>query len=376
MSVKVLEKPKGSGVWWIFIDFRNKRKAKKIGRDKRVAHDVAKKIEARLTLGDFFEENNESDVPFLKDYAIHWLDSYIKGLRRESTYDRYSGMLKKYILPRIGNMTLDSIKRKHVKNLLLDLYNEGLSKSSVSLVNNIIGGIMNHAIDEELIEVNPTSGIIKLLNLNRTKRILIEPLTSDEVSLILKTCLENFHKNYPFFLTSFRTGMRLGELLALEWSDVDWNGMFIKVRKSYKLGKIGPTKSGKERRVDMSDQLYGELKMLHRIQLRDAFKKGKKKIKIIFHHNGNYIEQHTMRKIFKSIHQKAGIKVIRLHDIRHTFASLLLSAGYSPVYVKEQLGHHSIQITVDTYGHLIPGSNREAVNSLDDRKIRNLYATN
>ncbi len=101
MGVKVRERPKGSGVSWVFIDYQNKRKAKKIGRDKRVACEVADKIEARLTLGDFFEENPESNVPLLKDYAILWLNSYIKGLRRESTYDRYSGMLKKYILPRI-----------------------------------------------------------------------------------------------------------------------------------------------------------------------------------------------------------------------------------------------------------------------------------
>ena len=67
---------------------------------------------------------------------------------------------------------------------------------------------------------------------------------------------------------------------------------------------------------------------------------------------------------------------MRLHDIRHTFASLLLSNGESPVYVKEQLGHTSIQITVDIYGHLIPGSNRVAVNQLDEpATIRNLSAT-
>ena len=143
--------------------------------------------------------------------------------------------------------------------------------------------------------------------------------------------------------------MRLGELLALEWSDVDWNGMFIKVRKSYKIGKIGPTKSGKERRVDLSDQLHEELIFLHDKEVKITFKKGKKIIENIFHENGNYLEQNTVRRIFKNILRISGIRDIRLHDIRHTFASLLLSAGYSPVYVKEQLGHHSIQITVDTY---------------------------
>ena len=77
------------------------------------------------------------------------------------------------------------------------------------------------------------------------------------------------------------------------------------------------------------------------------------------------MEQNYIREVFKRILRKAGIREMRLHDIRHTFASLLLSNGESPVYVKEQLGHSSIQMTVDIYGHLIPGSNRGAVNKLD-----------
>ena len=86
------------------------------------------------------------------------------------------------------------------------------------------------------------------------------------------------------------------------------------------------------------------------------------------------MEQNYIRRVFKRILRKAGIREIRLHDCCHTYASLLLSAGYSPVYVKEQLGHHSISITVDCYGHLIPGSNRGAVNSLDDAPNRTLSA--
>jgi len=74
---------------------------------------------------------------------------------------------------------------------------------------------------------------------------------------------------------------------------------------------------------------------------------------------------HVVRDL-RTVLKKAGLRRIRFHDLRHTYASLLLQNRESPVYVKEQLGHHSIQITVDTYGHLVPGANREAVNRLDD----------
>ena len=85
----------------------------------------------------------------------------------------------------------------------------------------------------------------------------------------------------------------------------------------------------------------------------------------IFQRDKKLIEQNHIRRIFKRVLTKAGIREMRIHDIRHTYASLLLSQGESPVYVKEQLGHQSIQITVDIYGHLIPSSNRGAVNRLD-----------
>jgi len=87
---------------------------------------------------------------------------------------------------------------------------------------------------------------------------------------------------------------------------------------------------------------------------------------LIFHRNGHPIEQNYIRRVFKRALTKAGLREIRLHDLRHTFASLLLTQKETPVYVKEQMGHSSIQITVDIYGHLIPGSNKKAVDKLDD----------
>ena len=89
-------------------------------------------------------------------------------------------------------------------------------------------------------------------------------------------------------------------------------------------------------------------------------------IEVIFHTDGEPTSQNTIRNIWKRILNKAGLRNMRFHDIRHTFSSMLLSKGESPVYVRDQLGHSSIQMTVDIYGHLIPSGNRDAVNSLDE----------
>ncbi|MFC1816174.1 site-specific integrase [Thermodesulfobacteriota bacterium] len=147
---------------------------------------------------------------------------------------------------------------------------------------------------------------------------------------------------------------------------MDFNGRYIRVERSYRRGIIEKPKNSKSRRVDMSDQLRAALKKLQIQRKAEALKAGSNEIEaIIFHTKGNYTSQNTVRNIWKRVLAKAGIRDIKLHITRHTFACLLLSNGESPVYVKEQLGHSSINITVDIYGHLIPSNNREAVNRLD-----------
>jgi integrase len=374
MGVKVRERPKDSGVWWIFIDHKGKRKAKRVGSEE-AARKAAKLIEAKLTLGDVGVANREKPkAPTFKEYAELWLRGYVKRLRRETTFERYAGILRQYVYPAIGKLAIDEVTRKDVRDLLLGLYNKGLSKGSVCLTRDVLSGPFAHAIDDEIIESNPVQGVVKRLQLTRNKTSEIEPLTRAEVRLFLETCQEYRPDYYPLFLTAFRCGLRLGELLALQWGDTDWNSRFIRVNRSFKRGRLTPTKTGKTRRVDMSDQLCDVLNALQIRRKRDALQSGTAiNPFLFFERNGQPISQNTVRNVFKRILTKAGLREIRIHDIRHSFASLLLSDGQSPVYVKEQLGHSSIQMTVDIYGHLIPSSNREAVNRLDETQPAATY---
>ncbi|MBU2489929.1 MAG: tyrosine-type recombinase/integrase [Proteobacteria bacterium] len=133
--------------------------------------------------------------------------------------------------------------------------------------------------------------------------------------------------------------------------DRDFAGRFIKVTRSYKRGRVTETKNGKFRRVDMSEQLADTLGGFLAQRKREALQAGTgEPVEVIFHRAGKRMEQNYIRRVFKGILRKAGLRDMRFHDIRHTFASLLLTFGESPVYVKEQLGLPSIQITVDIYG--------------------------
>ncbi len=226
---------------------------------------------------------------------------------------------------------------------------------------------MGDAIEDGVLLVNPVTGITRRLGLERDKE-QVTPMSIEEVRTFLEACAQYRPEHYPLFLFALRTGTRMGELLGLQWGDIDWNGEFVEIKRSFKNGVFNKTKSGKGRRVDMSDQLHKALMRLYSQIKKEALAAGKggEVVKYVFHRNSKPIAQTSLRNIFKGLLVKAGMRDMRFHDVRHTYASMLLSNGQSPVYVKEQMGHSSITITVDIYGHFIPSSNRDAVNKLDE----------
>jgi integrase len=182
--------------------------------------------------------------------------------------------------------------------------------------------------------------------------------------LFLEAVLEESPDWYPIFLAAIHSGLRSGELAGLKWSDIDWNRRLITVRRIItNRGKVAPTKTNRMRTVDMSSTLFDELKDLKE---RQQHKWGEEAPEWIFaNQEGNPPDMHNLkhRHFFKAL-DRAGIRRIRFHDLRHTFASLLIANGESLAYVRDQLGHSSIALTVNTYTHLIPGSNTGAVDRL------------
>jgi len=179
-----------------------------------------------------------------------------------------------------------------------------------------------------------------------------------------------------------RAGLRRGELVALQYGDIQFGtneqdpNRFIVVQHNYVRREHTTTKSKKSRRVDLSKELRAVLLGLRDQRLLDAYLAGKNDIlsEVVFPGpDGSILDPDNLyHRYFLPVLAKAGIRKIRLHDLRHTFGSLLIQTGASIVYVKEQLGHSSIQVTVDTYGHLIPGANVSFVDRLDTNAMRNV----
>jgi integrase len=184
-------------------------------------------------------------------------------------------------------------------------------------------------------------------------------------------------EQYPIFLTALRAGLRRGELVALKWGDIQFgesekdSNRYILVQRNYVHGKFTTPKSKKTRRVDLSRQLRQTLVEIRDVQLFETYLQGRSSIadELVFQSEAGTIvdPDNLVARHFIPALDKAGLRKIRFHDLRHTFGSLLIQDGASLTYVKEQMGHSSIQITVDTYGHLIPGADIAWVDRLDSR---------
>jgi len=362
MGVRVREKPQGSGIFWIFINHQGKRKSKKIGKDKDLTNEVAEKIKAKLVLGEFNIEQIEEPCPTFKECAELWLS--LPHDWKESTRENYVFNLKLHIYPVLGKRRVDEIKRKDLKAFLDNLLINGLSRSTVSLIKAPIRGILSHAVDSEIIESNPLND----LRLNHKKRAFnVEPLTEKEAKRLLdqtKVFIDGYY--YPHILCSLRTGMRIGEIIALKWNDIDFEKRQIEVKRSCRMGRVTDTKNHKRRRVDMTPHLTETLKNLRTTQKREALKDGRSFPEWVFaHKKGALFSRGPFENALNRCLTKAKLRRIRIHDLRHTYATIRLMRGHNVGDVSYQLGHSSIKMTYDVYAHWVPGRFKSEVDELD-----------
>ena len=150
--------------------------------------------------------------------------------------------------------------------------------------------------------------------------------------------------------------MRRGELLGLQWGDIDFAGQFIEVRRAVVRRQLTSTKTHKIRRVDMSPQLAVALRRLKDTRSLEASLKGTAmSVWVFLTPHGNRMTTEVLQKAFYTCLDAAELRHVRFHDCRHTFASLLIQQGANVKYIQQQLGHGSISITLDIYSHLFQG---------------------
>jgi integrase len=364
MGVKVREKPTGSGVYWVFINHEGKRKSKKIGK-LETADKVAELIDAKLKLGQFEFDDKKTAGETFKKVANLWIT--LPHDWKETTRESYMASLESHVHPALGKRPISEITRKELKLFFDKLYSDGLSMPTITTIRAPLSGIFGYAIESEIIEANPVRDLVLKY---KKKKFEIEPLDENEAVAVLdQSKLFVGGKYYPAVLTSLRTGIRIGELQALKWDCIDFENRTMEIKRSWRKNRTTRTKNKKRRKVDMTP-LLTEVLLEHRTQQKKAaLKAGRPFSNHVFTGDrqeimGRVAFQNALNRCCK----KAGLRHIRTHDLRHSYATIRLMRGHNIGDVSYQLGHSSISMTLDVYSHWMPGGFKSEVDDLDNPK--------
>ena len=348
MSVKIRKK---GGKWYVFVHYQGRRKAKCVGT-RAAAEQVKRTLEARLALGDLgFLQTGNLETPTFEKYSTQWLKNYVDVERKASTYRSYEQLLRLHVKPRFGNMKLTDISRDAVRQFLGELAKETrvvdrkteqvapkYARNTLRLIATALRTVLNAAVEDGILESNPASRIGRFVKSEKGTH-QASAMTADEAKRFLDGVQAICPDWHPFFLTALRAGLRRGELIALRWGDIQFgasdedSNRYILVQRNYSLGRFTTPKNGKSRRVDLSRQLRMVLLALRDKRLLDAFLNGKTSIsdELVFPSEvGTPIAADNIAvRYLNPALEKAGLRKFRLHDLRHTFGSLLIQSGAS-----------------------------------------------
>jgi integrase len=299
-----------------------------------------------------------------REYAETWLKGL--GNLKPNTRRGYGDHLRLHLIPAFGDLPLGHIGAGEV-NAYLASQDGKLRPKTLTNHLSLLSRIMGDAVEAHHVMVNRlhrSRAIRRPKAIRESDEIVIEVLTPEEVNSVLDALPAMW---YPFFLTGVCTGLRLGELLALTWGDFDEGAGRLWVRRAYSRGHFYLPKTKQSRRsVDIGDQLLAVLRGVRRERFGDT---APPPTALIFpsRTGGPLIPENLRQRVWTPALAAAGVRHVRIHSLRHFYASVLITNGENIKYISSQLGHASVQITVDRYGHLFPDARRAAAGRLEER---------
>ncbi len=310
------------------------------------------------------------------EYIRVWLRDYAEHNVAASTLQRYRGIVESHIIPTLGSRRLADLRPIDIQAAYTRWLSpggrcgsemRGLSPRTVLHHHRLLREALNQAVRWQLLARNPCDSVepprptraeVKVLDGREAKRLLdaakAEPL-------------------YALYHTAVTTGARLGELLALRWQDVDFEGSRMSVSRTVRRYSdngyvFSSPKTHRSRRPIALDAKTKDVLLEHRrrqLERRLLVGPAYDDQDLVFATStGTPLGDSTVRTTFTRILQAAGLKRIRLHDLRHTAATLMLKAGVNPKVVSDRLGHSTISITLDIYSHVLPDMQRDGAEAL------------
>ena len=342
---------------------KNKETSKGGFKTKKEAQIAANEAESQINYFGFAESGNE----LMEKYFTEWLETYKKPNVKPITYSVQERNVRLNILPRWGKYRLKEINRNEYQkwiNELRDHYSEG----TVKRIHSIMSSAIDDAVHEfHIMRENPIQKI--KIPKDTEKRERIQFFTKEQLNVFLNTTgpVKNAKykaSNQYFYLFSLiaRTGLRIGEALALTWDDIDLEMKTLTVDKTlvYPLNSkpyLSTPKSQKSVRTIKLDDYTVKLMKKHKVNRNEVvlmyqnYKAPDTNI-VFFQHDGRWLRTNVVREYFKEVCKRAEVPILSPHALRHSHAVHLIEAGANLKYVSERLGHASVKITADTYLHV------------------------
>jgi Site-specific recombinase XerD len=314
-----------------------------------------------------------------------WFDTWITEYKMNSvkigTVESYKDCFKLYIKPVHGRMKLKDMRGEHIQKLYNDMFRKKYSRATIELVSVILSSMYKQAIKNEIVQKNPVA--MTILPRKREKQEQ-RVFTVAEQKLFINYAKESQHFN--LYKIALSTGMRSGELRALEWNDIDFKNEVIKVRGTLKSEtgagsfKDLPKTTSSYRDIPMIKEVWLLLKQIKSEQLKAKLRLGNKWIpqegleKLVFPNSfGQPLHSSSinldMKRIIQQINESKGEFVqASLHTLRHTFATRGIEKGIPPKVMQEILGHSSLSMTMDLYAHVLPDTKANEI-----KKIASLF---
>lgn len=325
------------------------------GSNRKEANEKCGELEKKIRQGTYTPVRA---LPSFSTVADNWLASKEPNIRH-STYEQYKGHLENHLKPYFRGAKINHLNFEYVEKFKNDSLKKGTTPPTLRKILINLGAILSYAVKMRYIDFNPSAEVEKpkgkSVHSEKEKMVILRP---EEILALLDKAASQ--KDRVLFMAAALTGLREGELFGLQWGDIDWINYQIHVRRTYNHGRFYEPKSNtSRRRVDLAPELVSELK-----KWKLACPPSDKDL--VFPTVAGTPENAPnmlYRRFFPAL-RRAGLPRIRFHNLRHTYASLLIAQGEHPKYIQSQLGHSSIQVTMDVYGHLMESVNREAASKL------------
>lgn len=335
-----------------------KRKQKVVSgfKTKREAEKACAELVTEYERGNLVVSASKDTLgAFMADF----MQNTVKNDVNANTYDGQLGLMNNHIIPKLGNTKLQKLTPMDIQKFYNQLLSEGLSPGTIHNIGNLLGKTLRVA-SEWGFAVKNVASLVRKPSYKQTK---MNVWTQEEVERFLtdtKSC--RFH---PFYLIALTTGMRLGEILALDWDHINFKKNLIQVEQTVVYAgndiyiKPSTKTDSSSRSVTIPDFVVNYLKRLKLEQLPNQLNLVIPGIKSPIVYNS------TINKAYKQNLKLSTVTPIRIHDMRHTHATLLLQAGENIKVVSERLGHAKVTTTLNTYAHVLPNMQKSLAENLE-----------